>query len=217
MVDTSYFLEDPPPEGFTSTPRDLEALIDEHLQPWALLRKEATDVDADDPGIRCLDIGKMMMTDTGNFRFVETRGVIIQIRPAIQVGMPRRIFMDQKHPDNPPLTWDGHSVGHWDADTLVVDSIGFNDKSPLHAQWFQPHTSELRVVERYRLVADGDYMEYKVTVSDRKALKSPYSYTRYFKRTEDPSSYDACNPSPKEVLRWYRMWQAAMDRATAAQ
>ena len=62
----------------------------------------------------------------------------------------RQIFMDGRgHPDDPDPTWYGHSIGKWEGDTLVVDTIGFNDKF-----WFDfaghPHTPKLHITERYR-------------------------------------------------------------------
>jgi hypothetical protein len=61
----------------------------------------------------------------------------------------RQIFMDgRKHPEDPDPTWYGHSVGKWEGDTLVIDSVGFNDKF-----WFDfigtPHTEKLHTIERY--------------------------------------------------------------------
>ena len=61
----------------------------------------------------------------------------------------RQIFMDgRKHPDDPDPTWYGHSVGHWEGDTLVIDTVGYNDKF-----WFDfrghPHTEKLHTVERW--------------------------------------------------------------------
>ncbi len=61
----------------------------------------------------------------------------------------RQIFLDgRKHPDDLEPTWYGHSVGHWEGDTLVVDTVGFNDRF-----WFDfkghPHTTQLHMIERY--------------------------------------------------------------------
>jgi len=64
----------------------------------------------------------------------------------------RQIFMNAKHPEDPDPTWYGHSVGHWEGNTLVVDTIGFNDKF-----WFDykghPHREKLHTVERYTRTA----------------------------------------------------------------
>ena len=66
------------------------------------------------------------------------------------------------HEDDPDPTWMGSSVGKWDGDTLVVDAIGFNDKTEVHGFM---HTDALHVVERFQIQADGN-LRYEVTVED---------------------------------------------------
>ena len=84
----------------------------------------------------------------------------------------RQIFMNAKHPDDLDPTWYGHSVGRFEGDTLVIETIGFNDKF-----WFDfaghPHTEKLRTTERYRRPNFGT-LEYEVTIDD------PGAYTRPF-------------------------------------
>src|SRR5438045_1948822 len=64
----------------------------------------------------------------------------------------REIWMDgRKFPDDPDPRWYGYSVGKWEGDTLVVETIGFNDKTWLGAQG-QPHSDQMRTIERYRHV-----------------------------------------------------------------
>src|SRR5262245_18121581 len=84
----------------------------------------------------------------------------------------RQIFMDgRKHPEDPTPTWFGHSIGRWDGDTLVVDTIGFNDKF-----WFDrrgtPHTEQLHTVERYTRPNYGTLIN-DVTLEDPGALAHP--------------------------------------------
>ena len=78
-----------------------------------------------------------------------------------------------KHPDDLVPTWMGDSVGTWDGDTLVVDVVGFNDKTWL-AGGPSVHSEELHVVERYRLAPDGT-IAYTATVTDPKALTKPWT------------------------------------------
>ena len=81
--------------------------------------------------------------------------------------------MNAKHPEDPDPTWYGHSVGHWEGSTLVVDTIGFNDKF-----WFDymghPHTERLHTVERYTRTALG-HMSIEVTIDDPGAYKQPFT------------------------------------------
>ena len=87
----------------------------------------------------------------------------------------RQIFMTGKHPDDPDPTWYGHSIGHWEKDTLVVDTVGFNDKF-----WFDylghPHTEKLHTVERYTRNDLGN-MTIEVTIDDPGAYTKPFTTT----------------------------------------
>jgi hypothetical protein len=78
------------------------------------------------------------------------------------------------HPDDPDPTWMGNSVAHWDEDTLVIDSIGFNDKTEVNGY---KHTEKLHVTERLRRVETGDApgnLQYDVTVEDPNVFASPW-------------------------------------------
>jgi hypothetical protein len=65
-------------------------------------------------------------------------------------GSFRQVFLDgRKLPKDPNPTWNGYSIGHWENDTLVVESAGFNDLSWLHEAG-HPHSEDLRITERFR-------------------------------------------------------------------
>jgi hypothetical protein len=86
----------------------------------------------------------------------------------------RQIFMDgREHPANPNPTWYGHSTGHWENDTLVVDTVGFNDLF-----WFDfvghPHTGQLHTVERYTR-PDLNTLREEVTIDDPGAYAKPFT------------------------------------------
>jgi hypothetical protein len=87
----------------------------------------------------------------------------------------RHIYTDGRQHDeflDPPL-WMGDSVGKWDGDTLVVDTVGFNDKF-----WFDfaahPHTEKLHVIERYHR-PDSGHLDYDVTIDDPGAYTKPFT------------------------------------------
>ena len=80
----------------------------------------------------------------------------------------REIYTDgRQHPKDPNPTWMGDSIGKWEGDTLVVDSVGFNDKTWLDNEG-HPHTEDLHVVERIRR-ASHDTLTIDVTIEDPKA------------------------------------------------
>ena len=88
----------------------------------------------------------------------------------------RQIFTDgRKHPDDLELTWNGHSIGKWEGDTLVVDTIGMRDESWLDGAG-HVHSDQLHLVERIRRVSH-EVLEIKRTLTDPKVLAQPWSQT----------------------------------------
>ena len=86
----------------------------------------------------------------------------------------RQIFMDgRQHPADPDPTWYGDSIGSWDGDTLVVDTVGFNDKGWLDASG-HPHSEALHVVERFHR-RDFGHMDVQVTIDDSKMYTKSFS------------------------------------------
>ena len=86
----------------------------------------------------------------------------------------RQIFTDgRKIPDDPNPTWMGYSVGHWDGDTLVVETAGFNDKTWIDTGG-HPHTDALRVTERFHR-RDYGHIDLQTTIDDPKAYTRPWT------------------------------------------
>lgn len=114
----------------------------------------------------------------------------------------RQIFMDgREHPPEEELdpTWYGHSIGWWEGDTLVIDSVGFNDLT-----WFDflanPHSSQLHTIERYTRI-DHDTLENITTIIDPAAYVQPFTI-RYEARLQ-PEDWDlmeyVCNENNQDV------------------
>lgn len=85
----------------------------------------------------------------------------------------RQVFMDGRtHPENLDPSWFGHSIGRWEGDTLVVDTVGFNDKT-----WFDnnghPHSTKMHTVERFTRTSLGS-MKIDITIDD------PGAYSKAF-------------------------------------
>ena len=98
----------------------------------------------------------------------------------------RRIYMDAPHSANPKPSWYGESVGHYEGDTLVVDTIGLNDKTFVDV-YRTPHTEKLHVVERWRLIEGGKMLQAIFTVEDPDAFYEPWSGMRRYRRvTQEP-------------------------------
>jgi hypothetical protein len=87
----------------------------------------------------------------------------------------RRIYLDVPHSENPGHSWYGESVGHYEGeDTLVVDTIGQNDKTQID-RFGTPHSDRIHVVERYRVAPDHRTLEVQFTVDDPGAFTMPWS------------------------------------------
>jgi hypothetical protein len=89
-------------------------------------------------------------------------------------GGHRQIYLDGRSlPSDLQPLWLGYSVGHWDGETLVVDSGGFNDKSRLDA-FGHPHSEALHVVERFRR-RDFGHIDVDLTVEDPRQYLTPFT------------------------------------------
>ncbi|HUN25166.1 MAG TPA: hypothetical protein VMU67_02580 [Steroidobacteraceae bacterium] len=91
----------------------------------------------------------------------------------------RRIYLNRAHPKHLRLTWLGDSVGHWDGDTLVVDTIGIDARSFIDDEG-SSHSSKEHLIERYRKIDGGTNLELIMTVEDPVTLEHPYSYRRIY-------------------------------------
>ena len=96
----------------------------------------------------------------------------------------RRVLLDVPHSANPKPTWYGESVGHYEGDTLVIDTIGLNDKTVVDV-YRTPHTEKLHVVERWRIIDGGQMMEVTFTVDDPDAFHQPWSAMRRYRRAQN--------------------------------
>jgi hypothetical protein len=87
----------------------------------------------------------------------------------------RQIFMDgRKLPDDPQPSWLGYSVGKWQGDSLVVETVGLIRYSPLDV-FGHPHSEAMRVTERFHR-RDFGHMDLQVTVDDPKTYTKPFTY-----------------------------------------
>jgi hypothetical protein len=146
-------------------------------QPWAAaLAKERTEqLGKDDPVGFCKPSGALRLLTFPPFRkFLQLPGlfVILSERDVTY----RQVFLDGRPlPDDPTPAWNGYSIGRWDGDALVVQTIGFRDDTWLDRNG-SPMTAAARVTERYRRINYGR-LEVEVTVDDPKAYTRPWTVT----------------------------------------
>ena len=101
-----------------------------------------------------------------------TMAGIIRVSPRI---------LDVPHNATPPKTWYGESIGHYEGDTLVIDTIGLNDKTDTD-RFGTPHSDQMHVVDRYRLSADRATLEVRFTVEDPEFFTTAWSGRADYRR-----------------------------------
>ena len=113
--------------------------------------------------------------------FVQTPKEVLMIwRGDNQV---RHVYMNVPHSAHPKPSWYGESVGHYEGDTLVVDTIGQNTKTFVD-NYRTPHTDQLHVVERFRMTDGGKTMEVNIHVEDPGAFTTPWNAVQRYARFE---------------------------------
>jgi hypothetical protein len=153
-----------------ANPRSLKEGSKVIMLPWAEALVK-TRQSKEDPEANCLPAGiprgspypwRMVQTPTHYFLLFEGN-----------IHSYRQIFMNAKHPADPDPTWFGHSVGHWEGNALIIDTVGFNDKF-----WFDyvghPHTEKLHTIERYVRTDEG-HLAIEVTIDDPGAYTQPFT------------------------------------------
>jgi hypothetical protein len=137
-----------------------------------------------DPEIKCYLPGVPRATYMPYpFQIVQTPKHILMAYE--YAGAARTIYMD-KAPPNPADSWMGHSVGHWEGDTLVVDVTGQNDQT-----WFDRagnfHSDALHVIERYTPLS-ADALTYQATIEDPKVFSRPWKMSMPLYRRLDKNA-----------------------------
>jgi hypothetical protein len=149
------------------------------LQPWAekVYQERRATLSKDDPEGHCLPAGVPRISPFPQ-KFVQTPKLVVILDEG-NIHSYRQIALDREHPKDPDPLWMGDSVGKWDGnDTLVVDTVGFNDKTWLNGGGV-PHSEELHVVERYSR-PDLGHLQVDITMEDPKAFTKPHTFQRVY-------------------------------------
>jgi hypothetical protein len=149
----------------------------EDVQPWAdaLFKQHAGALGRDDPAqAQCLPQGpRANLYPPQMEKFIQTPGVLVVLIEDLSF---RQIHLDGRDlPKDPDPSFMGYSVGHWDGDTLVAETVGFKDRTWLDMAG-HPHTEALRITERFRR-RDFGHMEITETIDDSKAFNKPFTIT----------------------------------------
>jgi len=166
------------PESPTKHLLDLSADLPPNSVPFkpqarALYQERIDNNGKDHPGARCLPSGipeKDNIPD--GLKLVQTEDLTLLLHESRTIY--RQIFTDGRPlPKNPQPTWMGYSIGHWDKDTFVVETIGQNGKTWLDMKGL-PGTESLRVIEKFTRPRVG-HMDIDVTIDDPEAYTKPWS------------------------------------------
>jgi hypothetical protein len=152
-----------------------------NLKPWVVEELKKANARAQSGAAaytreaRCWDTGvPTFHLNPGEMYIVQTSKQVL----LFLAGRVRRIYLNTPHSRNPKPSWYGESIGYYEnGDTLVVDTIGFNDKTFVDS-YRTPHTTQLHVVERFKLINGGDTLEVSFRVDDAGAFNAPWTGTR---------------------------------------
>ncbi len=150
----------------------------------AMLKAFQANPPHDSPQANCVPPGMPgIMSQPYPIEILYTPGMVTVIAEAyMQV---RHIYTDGRaHPDDPDLTYNGNSIGHWDGDTLVVDSVGFTPDTSLGMNMGTRHSDKMHIVERFHL-KDPKTLEISTTIDDPEALAKPFTRTTTYARHPD--------------------------------
>jgi hypothetical protein len=168
--------------------------------------KRVADFSLDAPHARCLPEGPHQIFGTGGpdhslYRIMQSPNLVGIL---FEGGGFRQIFLDGRGlPKDPSPTWNGYSIGHWDGDTLVVESNGFNDSSWLDEAG-HPHTEDLRVTERFRRV-DFGHMQFEITFDDPRVLLKPLTRSINVTYAADTEMLEyVCNEGERDFVHYQK-------------
>jgi len=189
----------PPPRPTQSAPLsdgsrgrspDAPSLTPEYMAKWQMISKTRVAGSYEyDPVAKCLPPGMpaMMRMDYG-MEVMQTRDKITifsELNDAL-----RRVYLDGRKPSQKVLddpTYAGYSTGHWEGDTLVVETVAI--RGDTFIEGFTPHSDEMTVNERIRLL-EPTKLEDRITVTDPKALTKPWETVKTYRRAKPGSGQD---------------------------
>jgi hypothetical protein len=169
------------------------------FQPWAekLYQHRVATSSKEDPQARCVLSGVPRENVVPYpFKILNTNGEIVILYEALHSY--RQIFMDGRPlPKDPNPSWMGYSAGHWDGDTLVVESAGFVDNNWLDNSG-HPGTEALHLAERFHR-RDFGHIDVQIMIDDPKAYTKPWSVNLLFTLTDTELIEYVCDENEKDV------------------
>src|SRR5512142_361042 len=172
----------PPSDGSQGRSPDAPSLTPEYMAKWEVIRKSRMAGSSEyDNTAKCLPPGMpAMMAMAYGMEVMQNKDKITffsELNDAL-----RRVYLDGRKPTQKILddpTYAGYSTGHWEGDTLVVDTVALHENSFIEG--FTPHSDAMTVHERIRFLSPG-LLEDRITVTDPKALTKPWETVKTYRR-----------------------------------
>jgi len=169
-------------DGSQGRSPDAPSLTPEYMAKWEIIRKSRMAGSSEyDNTAKCLPPGMpAMMTMAYGMEVMQTKDKITffsELNDAL-----RRVYLDGRKPTQKILddpTYAGYSTGHWEGDTLVVDTVALHENSFIEG--FSPHSDAMTLKERIRFVSPG-LLEDRITVADPKALTKPWETVKTYRK-----------------------------------
>ena len=114
----------------------------------------------------------------------------------------RHIYLDVPHSTNVKPSWYGESIGHYEGDTLVADTIGVSTKTVVDS-YRTPHTEKLHIVERWRLIDGGNGLEVNITVDDPDTFVQPWQTYQRYQRSNQPLGEFICQENNTNLFDYH--------------
>ena len=194
--------------GVQSTYR-IADLSNPNLKPWAKeqMKKANDDVLAGKiaftPRSSCMPSGVPVFLAYSRFEpiyFLQTPNEVVMIFSGDQ--QVRHVYLNVPHSENPKPSWYGESVGHYEGDTLVIDTIAQTTKTFVD-NYRTPHSEKLRVVERWKMIDDGKAMEVNFRVEDPDTFNEPWSAMQRFRRVQEPMTEQVCAENNQNLFDYH--------------
>ncbi|HEY6257411.1 MAG TPA: hypothetical protein VIY51_16635 [Xanthobacteraceae bacterium] len=185
-------------------------LSNPNLRPWAKEQMQKSNAAvlggkvAFTPRSSCLPAGvpAFMLFIVEPVFFVQSQSEVLIIYSGDQ--QVRHVYLDVPHSANPKPSWYGESVGHYENGALVIDTVGFNERTFVD-NYRTPHTDKLHVVERWQLVDGGRILEVALTVDDPDTFLAPWSGIQRYRRIQETMGEQVCAENNTAALFDYHV------------
>jgi hypothetical protein len=135
----------------------------------------------------------MILNQRDPMQILQIAGKVVLLY--VRDSLTRQVYLDQPHTPNRKSSWFGESVGHYEGDTLVVDTIGQNNKTYID-NYRTPHSEKLHVTERFHLTNGSKNLQAELMVEDPGAYKQPLKLVQNWRRVDQgPMTESSCAES----------------------